>query len=77
MRGTGPGGSLHAILRLHFAQEEEEAYLSLLDEPGRPEARPRAPGHRLNAPAWLPSVAGTFGPGRTGHRSLGRPPAAP
>jgi hypothetical protein len=31
---------LHAILRLHFAQEEE-AYLSLLDEPGRPPARER------------------------------------
>jgi soluble P-type ATPase len=31
---------LHAILRLHFAQEEE-AYLSLLDEPGRAPARER------------------------------------
>jgi hypothetical protein len=29
---------LHAILRLHFAQEEE-AYLSLLEEPGRASAR--------------------------------------
>ena len=33
---------LHAILRLHFAQEEEEGYFSLLDEP--------------NAPAPLPST---------------------
>jgi hypothetical protein len=31
---------LHAILRLHFALEEE-AYLSLLDEPGRAPARER------------------------------------
>jgi hypothetical protein len=49
-------GGLHAILRPHFAQEEE-AYLSLLDEPGRLPAR----------------EIGPTGPGRAGRWSLGAP----
>ncbi|HEV8423785.1 MAG TPA: heavy metal translocating P-type ATPase, partial [Actinomycetes bacterium] len=53
---------LHAILRLHFAQEEE-AYLSLLTEPGRASD----PGR--------PPRGGPVGPSRVGRPSLGRPTA--